>query len=172
MLMAITVALIFFSCEKETFAPESEQDAMEESALKGAKINVKRTFEGVCTKVWAIQDQNEWYDATDDWRTTGTTIWKMDGTAVLIVEAKNPHEENRGKWEMEYVFVEFSSTPEGTYILCTVTGTGTEGKVKGMKANWIYTMDCDGPAGPSNPEFFYAITGNIDNPQGPIKKGD
>ena len=169
MLMVIAVALIFFGCEKETFAPESEQDAMEESVLKGAEIKVKRTFEGVCNKVWAIEDRNVWYDVTDDWRTTGTSIWELDGTAVLIVEAKNPHEENSGKWEMEYVFDVFDVTPEGAYILCTVTGTGTEGKVKGMTANWVYTMDCDGPVSPENPEFFYSLTGNIVKPQGPIK---
>ncbi|RLD53332.1 MAG: hypothetical protein DRI97_13645 [Bacteroidetes bacterium] len=182
MLLAIAVALIFFGCEKEAILPlESGMDDQETTALKAAKDKVKRTFEGICTPVDnGDPNVNEWYDDTDDWRTTGTTIWEFDpnggffGTAVLTVEAKNPHEDNRGIWEMEWSG-EINFVGEVMVIAATATGVGVEGKVKGMKANWTYTMNYVGtfpPLDVKNPTCFYTVEGNIVKPQGPIKHMD
>ena len=182
MLMAIAVALIFFGCAKEEIlAPEVEQDAMEESALKGAKAKAKRSFEGICTLV--DFPAGLWYDAMDDWRVTGTTLWGYNetgtgGTTILTVDAKNPHEENRGIWEMEW---EFSVMDPPFLMVAIATGKGIEGKVKGMKANWTYTLHYTGPMiedgvfppfDVTHPSFRYVVEGNIEKPQGPIKKGN
>ena len=174
MLLLIGVAIIFFGCTKEDLVdPALDLVDQEITALKAAKV--KRTFEGICTFVAPVP--NTWYDATDDWRVTGTTIWvqpdqsKFEGTAELFVDATNPHDENRGKWEMTWTG---SITPSetGMLLVATANGIGVEGKVRGMKANWTYTMNYVGTDFPNleNPTFFYAIAGNIEKPQGPIKK--
>lgn len=184
MLVAIAMAVIFAGCEKnEILPPDLEQDALEESTLKGAKVKDKRSFEGICNVI----DFGEgiWHDETDDWRTTGTSYWyyneaKTAGTATLIVDAKNPHKENRGKWEMEWEFVPVEQPEVGVLMVATATGIGVEGKVKGMQANWTYTFHYTGPLdGPSefpfdinDPSFHYVINGNIVKPQGPIKHLD
>jgi len=178
MLLVVGVAIIFFGCEKDYVEPDLSMDDQETTALKGAKVKVKRTFEGICTFVFPPDEtgDNQWYDETDDWRTTGTTIWvqpdpeAFEGTATLFVDPKNPHEENRGIWEMTW---EGTMTPntDGAVIVATATGEGVAGKVKGMKANWIYTMNYIGPWPPiPNETFFYVVEGNIEKPQGPIKK--
>jgi hypothetical protein len=172
MLMAIAVALIFFGCAKEEIlAPESGMDDQEDTALKAAKV--KGTFEGICTKVWANTQQNEWHDDTDDWRTTGTTIWDQpdpniwEGTAVLILDAKDKNDFPAGKWEMTW---EGTLTPNetGFVLVAEAMGTGVEGYVKGMKAKWIYAMNCVGAPAPSNLTFFYAIEGEYFT--GPVKR--
>lgn len=172
--LIIGVAIIFSGCSKEDFlAPDLSQIDQETTTLKATKV--KRTFEGVCTFIAPVP--NTWYDATDDWRVTGTTIWVQPdpgvfgGTAELFVDAKNPHDENRGKWEMVWNG-EITFSAEGVLLVAYVTGIGVEGKVKGMEANWTYTMDYVGTdfPNPENPTFFYAIEGNIEKPQGPIKK--
>jgi len=174
--LVAAVTMFFYSCsENNSTAPEFSQSDQVTSTL--AKEKIKRTFTGICTNVFPpnIPGNNEWYDAADDWRVTGTTIWVQNpavfgGTATLFVDAKNPHDENRGKWEMEWtgkiVLVE-----GGALIVATATGVGVEGKVKGMTANWTYTMNYVGDLPPTpNESFFYVIEGNIDKPQGPIKK--
>jgi hypothetical protein len=171
MLVAIVMAVIFAGCEKEEILPpDPQQDALEESALKGAKVKDKRSFEGVCIPV--DPDNFVWYDDMDDWRVTGTTVWSYSdetqsgGKTILYVDAKNPHEENRGIWEMDWEFEIFMPGDEGIYAVAVVTGEGISGKVKGMKAKWTYTLDWEF----AKPEtFFYAVKGNIDKPQGPIK---
>lgn len=176
MILLIGVATVFFGCEKDFVEPDLSMDDQETVALKGAKV--KRAFSGICTQVLppAIEGDNEWYDETDDWRTTGTTLWVQPdlevfgGTTTLIVDPKNPHKENRGKWEMTWegtmVPKDLENPAAGLDIVAKAKGVGVAGKVKGMKANWTYTMDWDG-----TPEtFFYVVEGNIEKPQGPIKK--
>ena len=161
----IGICLIFSACSKdEQFKHELKMKSKEYKAIK-----LKRTFEGVCTFVEPVP--NTWYDETDDWRVTGTTIWTQpdpavfSGTAELFVCAKNPFDENRGKWEMKW---EGGLAPnaEGTGfdIVATATGVGVEGKVKGMKAKWTYTMNYIGDdfPNPANPTFFYKIKGSIE----------
>jgi hypothetical protein len=172
LLLSLALMLIVGCAKDNLFAPADDQEA---PSLKSEKV--KRTFTGICTNVLTTNEVNEWYDATDDWRVTGTTFWTEEGdvpdgydfagTAVLIVDAKNKHDENRGIWEMTW---KGTITPIGENLLLIVaiaTGEGIEGKVKGMNANWTYTMNWD----TTNPEtYFYVIEGNIDKPQGPIKK--
>lgn len=167
-------ATLFGSCEKEEFMTnKTELVKQDEYALKSAKI--KRTFEGKCTFVAPVP--NTWYDAMDDWRVTGTSVWDQpdpnvfEGTAVLYVDAKNPHDKNRGKWEMTWSGT-ITPTAEGLKLTAQVEGVGVEGKVKGLKANWTYIMNYVGPdfPNPENQTFFYNVTGAIDKPQGPIKK--
>ena len=184
-LLVIGTVMIFFGCSVDNpMAPNLNQnDPMAKELSQSdqaptplAKAKAKRTFEGICTFVEPVP--NTWYDATDDWRTTGTTIWiqpdlsVFGGTATLFVDAKNPHDENRGVWEMTWTGA-LTPTPDpvGMIIVATATGVGVEGKVKGMKANWTYTMNYVGDNFPTpNETFFYVIEGNIDKPQGPIKK--
>lgn len=174
LLMAVLMAVFFVSCEKEEILPpDVEQDNLEQAALKCAKEKDKRSFEGICTPLDFAAGL--WYDATDDWRVTGTTLWAYNetgtgGTTILTVDAKNPHEENRGIWEMEWEFV----VMEPTYLVATATGIGVSGKVKGLKANWTYTFNYTGPLdGPpefpfdiTHPSFRYEVEGFIEKPQG------
>ncbi len=74
MLLVLGVAIFIFGCEKEIVEPDLNMDDQETTALKKAKVKVKRTFEGICTFVTSTVP-NTWYDETDDWRTTGITIW-------------------------------------------------------------------------------------------------
>ncbi len=172
MLMAIIVAAFFAGCEKEKIlSPDQGMENQETADLKAAKV--KRTFEGICTFV--KPEPNTWHDVMDDWRVTGTTVWEQAaggfyGTAKLYVEAKNPHETNRGIWEMTWTG-SITPTDDGLLIVATATGVGVEGKVKGMKANWTYSMDYIGEEAPNpgNPTFFYKVKGNIEKPHGPIK---
>ena len=100
----------------------------------------------------------------------------FEGTATLTVDPKNPHELNRGIWEMEWSG-SITPTDDGLLVIAIAEGWGIAGKVKGMKANWTYTMNYTGPMLPgdfpfdiTDPSFYYAVTGNIEKPQGPIKK--
>lgn len=185
-LLVIGTVMIFFGCSVDNpMAPNLNQnDPMAKELSQSDQVTttlakvkkVKRTFEGICTFVEPVP--NTWYDAADDWRVTGTTIWiqpdeDFKGTATLIVDAKNPHDENRGIWEMEWTGnLTPTLEPVGMILVATATGVGVEGKVKGMKANWTYTMNYVGTdfPNPANQTFFYVIEGNIDKPQGPIKK--
>ena len=170
MLLVIGVGLFFFGCQKDIIEPDLNMDDQQTTALKKAKV--KRTFEGICTPVEFIPDViNKWHDETDDWRTTGTTLWVQpdplvfEGTATLLVDPKNPHEVDRGIWDMTWKFMQFPSIADNR-LIATAEGIGVAGKVKGMKAYWTYTMDHDG----TDETFFYVVEGNIDKPQGPIKK--
>jgi len=167
--------LIFFSCSKDDYLDPGALQNDQATTLKKAKV--KRTFEGICTFAFNPDiTVNEWYDATNDWRTTGTTIWEtaLDGfygTAELFVDAKNPHDENRGKWDIAWTGT-ITTNDEGMVLVATAEGIGAEGKVKGMIGHWTYTMNYVGTdfPNPENSTFFYTIKGNIDKPQGPIKK--
>ena len=167
MLLVVGATIIFFGCEKmEIEPPDLDQSNGAIASLKCTKV--KRTFEGICTPVEMTAEINKWYDATDDWRVTGNTIWVTAadgfyGTAELIVDARNPHDENRGKWEMTWTG-SITPTEEGILVEASAEGTGVEGKVKGLKANWTYTMDYVGAdfPNPENPTFFYKIEGSID----------
>jgi len=178
--LVIGTVMIFFGCSGDNpMAPKLNQsDPMAKELNQSDQVTttlakVKRTFTGICTPVIppTIEGDNEWYDAADDWRVTGTTIWIQlsvsGGTATLFVDANNPHDENRGKWEMIW---SSTMTPivGGFLIVAHAMGEGVEGKVKGMSAEWTYTMnwmDDD-----KENTFFYVVEGNIVKPQGPIKK--
>lgn len=169
MALVMGVSIVFLGCSKDYVEPDQGMEDQATPFHKAAKV--KRTFTGICTPVEMTPDINKWYDDADDWRVSGHTIWVQPnpdvfaGTATLIVDPKNPHDENRGMWEMTW---SGTVTPNGAGLLieAMAVGTGVEGKVKGLKANWTYSMDYDG-----TPEtFFYEIQGNINAPQGPRKK--
>ena len=171
LLVLFCVAAFFSGCEKDEILSD-EVGLFEKSAQKD--VMIKRTFEGICTFV-EFETVNTWYDEMDDWRVTGTSLWHQpdpavfEGTGELFVSAKNPHDENRGKWETTWSGT-LTPTADGLSIVAHVEGVGVEGKVKGLKAYWEYTMDVVGAPDPTNPTFFYSVTGNIEKPQGPIKK--
>lgn len=130
----------------------------------------KRPFEGICTPV-SLFPVNTWYDDTDDWRTTGTTIWTAisptEGTCQLFVAPKNPHENNRGIWDMTYSLT-VTPVENGMLLVGDVEGIGVEGKVDGLEASWTYTMNYVGTdfPNPDNETFFYEIEGTIYKPTG------
>lgn len=175
-LMAVfmSAALIFFGCNKsemEDVYPESELADQEMAALKGAKAG--KVFTGICENVLTTAEVNQWYDETNNWRTTGYSFWVapdptvMAGTAELYVD--DPRIDDRdappiGKWEMTY---EGSITPledgSGLFLTGVAVGIGVEGKVKGMEATWTYTMNYVGNdfPNPDNPTFVYEVEGEI-----------
>ena len=164
LLMTICAALFFSGCEKEEIMPNpTDMVDVEENILKK---NSKTTFEGTCKFVKS--EPNTWYDETDDWRTTGTTIWEQPnphvfkGTATLYVGTENPHRENRGIWDIKWKG-ELVSGAGGAIIIATAKGKGVQGEVFGMKAEWTYTMNYKGDdfPNPANPTFFYVIQGEI-----------
>lgn len=174
LLLGLALLLIMGCAKDELFTPVDDQET---ATLKSAKV--KRVFTGICTPDPDGSGDNIWYDAADDWRVTGNTIWvtegmtvidefnnKLWGTATLYVDAKNPHDEIRGIWKMTWSGIQTLNT-EGFVIVAKADGEGFEGKVSGMKANWTYTMNYLF-ADPST--LYYEFEGNIDKPQGPIKK--
>ncbi len=174
MLLVIGVAMIFFGCEKmDPLVPDSNAD-QEITSLKAAKV--KGTFAGICTPTAPPNPgDNAWHDETGDWRTTGTTIWTQpdpaafEGTAVLILDAKDKNDSPAGKWEMTWSGG-LTPTDDGVLIVAEAMGTGVEGYVKGMKAKWSYTMTYVGNdfPNPENPTFFYVIEGEYYT--GPVKR--
>ncbi len=159
--MIIGAAIIFSGCSKDdSLAPISQND--QEINLKAKKEHAH--FTGKCTPLPPIYDVNAWYDATDDLRTTGTTIWMeddetdaFDGTALLLVGALNPNDDNHGIWDITWSG-EIEPTAEGGLVIVVhAVGIGTEGSVEGLTARWKYKMDYDG-----TPEtFMYVIKGKI-----------
>lgn len=169
MLLFMSAAFIFFGCEKtemEDVYPESELADQEMAALKCAKAG--KAFTGICSNILTNEEVNQWYDETDNWRTTGYSFWVtpepdvMAGTAELFVDDR--HNDDRdappvGKWEMVY---EGTMIPledgSGAFLTGIAEGIGVEGVVKGMEATWTYTMNWvfDDPE-----TFVYEVEGMI-----------
>lgn len=160
----MSAALIFLGCEKmDPVSPDLDQTDQEMAVLKGAMAG--NTFEGICTNVLTNEEVNEWYDATDNWKTTGSSFWVQpdqsvfEGTCTLILDPRNSHEESAGKWAMTWEgSMTFLEDGSGAYITAKAEGVGVEGKVKGLEATWTYTMNWVF----ADPEtFVYAVEGKI-----------
>src|SRR4030042_5739026 len=172
MLLVIGAAILVFGYTKDDSLAADLQNDLETPSLNYAKV--KRTFKGKSTPVEMTAEINKWYDATDDWRVTGTTIWVTAadgfyGTGELFVDARNPEDENRGKWEMKWGGkITFGEDGRSALVVATVDGKGVEGKVRGMIATWIYTMNYVGDLSkfpdPTNSTFFYTVEGNVEKP--------
>ncbi|MEN8192032.1 MAG: hypothetical protein ABFS12_04405 [Bacteroidota bacterium] len=159
MFLIIGVAMFFYSCsENNSTAPELSQSNQVINILAKEKIQ----FEGICTfvapgvggdttflpngKILVKGYTTVWHDATNDPRVTGNTYWYVnqkieeDGTfkywgkAVLIVDG------GLGKWEMSW-HGDLTYTAEGPMLVANAVGQGKEGDVKGLVAEWTYTMD-------------------------------
>ena len=157
MLLVIGVAMIFFGCEKmDPLVPDSNID-QEITSLKAAKV---RTFTGTCIPIDVNPPIiNKWYDEADEWRVTGTTLWTQpdpdvfEGTAELFVDIGkpngvpkgNPEGVFRGKWEITWDGIQTpimdADEMVGLKIVCDAYGIGKEGAVKGLVAEWTYTMN-------------------------------
>jgi len=158
MFLILGFSIIFFGCSKDDFmAPDIDQSDQGTIYLKAAKVS---TFTGVCTPV--DPDNGVWYDLADDWRVTGTSQWKFEsdpgatevfGTAVLFVDIGKPNGVPpgkpdgvfRGKWEIAWDGIITPILEDdvqiGINIVCDAYGTGTKGAVKGLVAEWTYTMN-------------------------------
>jgi len=170
MLMAIVVALIFFGCEKENFAPEAEQDAMEESALKAKKV--RTDFTGTCmplplppidagtlvelpngrTKV--MGNVSDWAEEASDPRITGISRWDANyfwegepfaSPAKVFgkttIFVGGDAESNVGVWEMTWHGNVTIPGIQGPFnAICYGNGVGKSGIVKGMTGKWTYTL--------------------------------
>lgn len=145
------------------------------TSLKAQEIT---EFTGTSTPILPFPNPagNYWTDIASDERVTGVTLWVTDpdimfvddftikfwGTAELFVGAEEIDGEYDGKWEIKWYGTQtFTNTgyPEnGPFeIVAYAVGVGTEGNVKGMFAEWTYTMDFDG-----NPAtLFYTTEGYI-----------
>ena len=172
MLLVIGAAIIFFGYTKDDSLAADLQNNLETTSLNYSKA--KKTFKGKSTPVEMTAEINKWYDATDDWRVTGTTIWVkaadgFKGTAELFVDARNPNDENRGKWEIKWEGkITLGEDGKSALVVATADGKGVEGKVKGMIATWIYTMNYVGDLSkmpdPTNPTCFYTVEGKVEKP--------
>jgi hypothetical protein len=137
--------------------------------LKSKKIPMH--FTGTCTPLSA-DDARIWYDAADDERVTGLSIWintgmepidemtnEITGTAEIFVGAEDVGDDYAGKWELTWKVTQTLTSPDGSTfkLVCHAFGTGTEGEVLGLTAKWKYWMDFDG----SPESFIYYSKGKI-----------
>ncbi len=172
MLLVIVATIIFSGYMKENSLASDLKNDLGTTSMKYAKV--KKTFKGKSTPVEMSAEINKWHDATDDWRVTGTTIWVtaadgFKGTAELFVDARNPNDENRGKWEIKWEGkITIGEDGKSALVVATADGKGVEGKVKGMTATWVYTMNYVGDLSkmpdPTNPTCFYNIEGRVEKP--------
>lgn len=122
----------------------------------------------------------EWYDDVDDYRLNGPSIWYCDyyweglpfgsdcyaegKTYILVEDPNNPDGDPIGKWEMTFQGnLVFSMTDTGPRIAGSVDGygRGVEGVVKGMEAEWLYSIDWDFTGAP-----MYIVEGKITKGKG------
>ena len=171
-LLVIGAAIILFGYMKDDSMAAGLPNGLETTSLRHAKA--KKTFKGKSSPVEMTAEINKWYDAADDWRVTGTTIWVkapdgFKGTAELFVDGRNPNDENRGKWEMKWEgIITIGEDGKSALVVATAEGKGVEGKVKGMIATWTYTMNYVGDLSkmpdPTNPTCFYTVEGKVEKP--------
>jgi len=171
----VGVAIFLPACSEDNpLYPGTQKDEFANS-LKSKKIPTQ--FVGVCTPLSV--DDGIWYDAADDERVTGLSIWastgmepidamttEITGTAEIFVGAETLEDvdngEYLGKWEMSWKVTSTLTSPDGSTFLNVghAVGTGTEGEVLGLTAKWKYTMDYDG----SPESFMYVSKGKITEP--------
>ncbi len=176
MILVMGATIIFFGCEKKRIKlPEPDQPDLKMTSLKCTQANTD--IDGLRTPVEMTAEINKWYDcyrrSERPW-VTGTTIWVqavpgcrlLRNSGDICGNAKIFMRSNRGKrWKMGDGPVSVTPTAEGHYYWwLAAEGIGVEGKVKGMEANWTYTMDYIGAdfPNPANPTFFYKIEGSIE----------
>ena len=165
------VAVFFFGCsEKNSLIPGLNQN--DELSLKSKKIPTH--FSGTCTP--RSEDLITWYDAADDERVTGLSLWfsteaeqideittEITGRAEIFVGAETLDDVNNGdyvgKWEMTWKVTSTLTSPDGSTFknVGQGVGAGTEGEVLGLTARWKYTMDFDG----SPESLMYVSKGKI-----------
>ena len=85
--------------------------------------------------------------------------YEIIGTAEIFVGAEDVNDDYIGKWEMTWKVIQTLTSPDGSSfkLVGHAVGKGTEGKVLGLTAKWIYTMDFDG----SPESFIYFSKGKI-----------
>ena len=176
--LVLGLSIILFGCSKDEFlAPGVDQGDQGTIFLKSAKTGI---FTGVCTPV--DPDNGVWYDLADDWRVTGTSLWTFEsdegatevwGTSELFVDIGKPNGVpkgkpeglSRGKWDVTWdgivtPILDEDEAQIGVNIVCNAYGTGTKGAVKGLVAEWTYTMNWRFADDPST--FFYETEGFIE----------
>ena len=152
---------LFSSCSKDnsTLIPDQDTPAYKAKEITG--------FTGVCTLIPPYDpDNNYWLDDASDERVSGVSLWvtvggegnQFWGTAELFVGAEDVGDDYDGKWETKWYGTQTVISPDEVAIEALVAGTGTEGNVKGMFAEWTYMMNYD----PNTLEgFFYTMEGYI-----------
>ena len=167
LILIIGVAVIFFGCSKNNAFVPDDQVA---TSLKAKVVNTH--FTGTSSPLVPPGSvPNVWYDAADDPRVTGVSIWVTEGTEVngnttklwgtseIFKGAADIDDVNNGnydgKWDISWRGTQIMK-PDGFIIVAHATGTGTEGDVAGLTAKWKYTMDFDGTAPP-----MYVTKGKI-----------
>ena len=169
MIWVMAKDMIFFSCSKDNTSVPDDQ------ATTSFKAQPTTTdFTGTSIPLVPLgSDPNVWYDDAID-EVTGITIWvteglepqpdgitfKLWGTTELFVGAVTYDDVGNGnydgKWEMKWYGTQ-TLTVDGFIIVAYAVGVGTEGNVKGLFAEWTYTLNFDG-----TPESaFYVSEGYI-----------
>lgn len=152
MVLLTGAIFLFFSCSKDnsTLIPDQPQGDQDTPAYKAQEIT---DFTGTSTPLPPPEvGDNYWQDNATDERVTGISSWvteipaviqegKFWGTAELFVGAEEIGGDYDGKWEMKWYGTMTPIGTDGLLIVALVVGTGTEGNVKGMFAEWTYTMN-------------------------------
>ncbi|MEN8228997.1 MAG: hypothetical protein ABFS38_12645 [Bacteroidota bacterium] len=153
----IGATILFSGCAKEDFSPPGLDPVDQETtSLKAAKKAL--SFSGVCSFVADGDEGNLmelpngksllegmttiWHDDANDPLVTGQTTWyvkqkiEADGTFKYWGKAELLCDDGLGKWQMTW---RGHLNEDG--LIATAVGQGKEGAVKGMVAEWTYTMD-------------------------------
>lgn len=168
LILLLTGAIfLFFSCSKDnsTLLPDQPQGDQKTPAYKAQEIT---DFTGICTAIMPFPNPagNYWLDDASDDRVSGVSLWvtegadgeKFWGTSELFVGAEEIDGDYDGKWETKWYGTQTAISPTEVHIEALVVGTGTEGNVKGMFAEWTYEMTFN----PSTMEgFFYTVEGYL-----------
>jgi hypothetical protein len=174
MIWVMAIAMIFFSCSKDN-TPTINDNVTNSFKAQALTTDFTGTSIPVSPSPPGSSDPNVWYDEAID-AVTGITIWVTEGlepqfdgtinlwgTTELFVGAETYAEVANGnydgKWEMKWYGTQTFDDPNNPetspfVILAYAVGVGTEGNVKGMFAEWTYTMDIlEG--------FFYTSQGYV-----------
>lgn len=161
LLLLMGAIFLLFSCSKDDSIVEPDQ---EPSVYKAKEIT---DFTGLCTPLLPPPEGgNYWLDDATDERVSGITLWHIEGTDVgkfwgtaeFFVGAEEIGGDYDGKWEMKWYGTQTVVSDVELIIVALAVGTGTEGNVKGMFAEWTYTMNTlDG--------FYYNIEGYLASKQ-------
>lgn len=142
-ILLLTLFALALGCNKENDMSTIEKDQDETTSLK-AQGEVTN-FTGTSNPIdYPNPAGNYWIDEATESMVSGVTLWEevgaMDnkfwGTAELFVGATEIGGDYFGKWEMKWY-----GTATPPILLAYAVGVGTEGNVKGMFAEWTYTMD-------------------------------
>ena len=168
LVIGVAIILLGFSKADDLLAPEVGQSDQVTTAFTGtsefkAPIEPGITIKKPDGKILIIGNVAEWYDDSDNKIVKGKSIWyanwlieadftsaKVWGKAELFMDSENPDVDPPcGKWEILWYgkLTDGGIDENGNWskglINVKAIGQGKSGKVKGMVAEWTYTMNIE-----------------------------